>query len=126
MGYSDGGWSPGTRSSAERQWLEKAWREGELGRAIEAWAGRDHRRAMIVALKDRLSSREREGDGGSGWDALEQAQARLGLCRRGARNTVTGDHEMLLTIKAAIAREQARTTSQSTRDEARLVDELNE
>ena len=39
------------------------------------------------------------------WEALERAGARL-VCANEGLDTATGDHEMLFTIKAAIAREQ--------------------
>jgi DNA invertase Pin-like site-specific DNA recombinase len=39
------------------------------------------------------------------WEPLEQAEARF-VCAAEGIDTATGDHEMLFTIKAAIARDQ--------------------
>jgi DNA invertase Pin-like site-specific DNA recombinase len=81
----------------------KPWRERELGRAVEA-CERGEAAGIIVAYQDRLS---RENGLGTAevWDALDRAGARL-ICAAEGLDTVTGDHEMLFQIKAAIAREQ--------------------
>ncbi len=80
----------------------KAWREREIGRAIgmceEGRAG-----GIIVAWQDRLS-REQGLATAEVWDALGNAEARLVVTEEGL-DTETGDHEMLFTIKGAIARE---------------------
>jgi len=81
----------------------RPWRERELGRAVEACqygkAG-----GIIVAFQDRLS---RESGLGTAevWEALGAVEARF-VCSSEGLDTATGDHEMLFTIKAAIAREQ--------------------
>jgi DNA invertase Pin-like site-specific DNA recombinase len=59
---------------------------------------------IIVAWQDRLS-RENGRATAEVWEALERAGARL-VCAAEGLDTATGDHEMLFTIKAAIAREQ--------------------
>jgi transposase-like protein len=57
-----------------------------------------------VAYQDRLS-RENGRATAEVWEALNDAGARL-VCAAEGLDTATGDHEMLFTIKAAIAREQ--------------------
>jgi DNA invertase Pin-like site-specific DNA recombinase len=81
----------------------KAWRERELGRAVEA-CQRGEADGIVVAFQDRLS---RESGIGTAevWEALEKAGARLVASSEGL-DTATGDHELLFSIKAAIAREQ--------------------
>jgi len=81
----------------------KSWRDRELGRAISACENGDAS-GIIVAWQDRLS---RESGLGTAevWAALDAAGARLVIVNEGL-DTATGDHEMLFTIKSAIAREQ--------------------
>jgi DNA invertase Pin-like site-specific DNA recombinase len=81
----------------------KPWRERELGRAVEA-CQRGEATGIVVAFQDRLS---RESGLGTAevWEALDKAGARLVASSEGL-DTATGDHEMLFSIKAAIAREQ--------------------
>jgi DNA invertase Pin-like site-specific DNA recombinase len=81
----------------------KHWKKRELGRAVEACqAGKAS--GIVVAFQDRLS-RENGLATAEVWEALEAAGARL-VCSSEGLDTATGDHEMLFTIKAAIAREQ--------------------
>jgi len=81
----------------------KDWRRRELGQAViacqEGRAG-----GIIVAWQDRLS-REQGLATAEVWEALKTSQARLVVTEEGL-DTATGDHEMLFTIKAAVAREQ--------------------
>jgi DNA invertase Pin-like site-specific DNA recombinase len=81
----------------------KPWRERELGEAVAA-CERGEAGGIIVAFQDRLS---RENGIGTAevYEALERAGARLVAACEGL-DTATGDHELLFTIKAAIAREQ--------------------
>jgi DNA invertase Pin-like site-specific DNA recombinase len=81
----------------------KSWRERELGKAIEA-CERGEAAGIAVAFQDRLS---RENGIGTAevYETLQVARARLVATSEGL-DTATGDHEMLFTIKAAIAREQ--------------------
>ncbi len=84
------------------------WRKRELGRVIEA-CEEGRAGGIVVAYQDRLS---RENGLGTAevWEALQAARnkgmkARLVAACEGL-DTDTGDHELLFTIKAAIAREQ--------------------
>jgi len=81
----------------------KPWRERELGRAVEA-CQRGEATGIVVAFQDRLS---RESGLGTAevWEALDKAGARLVASSEGL-DTATGDHELLFSIKAAIARDQ--------------------
>ncbi len=81
----------------------KSWRERGLGEAVAA-CERGEASGIIVAFQDRLS---RENGIGTAevYEALEKAGARLVAACEGL-DTATGDHELLFTIKAAIAREQ--------------------
>jgi DNA invertase Pin-like site-specific DNA recombinase len=81
----------------------KLWRERALGEAV-ASCERGEASGIIVAWQDRLS-RENQRATAEVWEALEHAGARL-VCAAEGLDTATGDHEMLFTIKAAIAREQ--------------------
>jgi site-specific DNA recombinase len=81
----------------------KPWRERGLGAAVDA-CERGESSGVIVAWQDRLS-RENGRATAEVWEALEKAGARL-VCAAEGLDTATGDHEMLFTIKAAIAREQ--------------------
>jgi DNA invertase Pin-like site-specific DNA recombinase len=81
----------------------KSWRERELGRAVDA-CERGEASGIIVAFQDRLS-RENGLATAEVWQALDHCGARL-VCSSEGLDTATGDHEMLFTIKAAIAREQ--------------------
>jgi DNA invertase Pin-like site-specific DNA recombinase/ribosomal protein L34E len=81
----------------------KPWRERALGDAVAA-CERGEASGIIVAWQDRLS-RENGRATAEVWEALEKAGARL-VCAAEGLDTATGDHEMLFTIKAAIAREQ--------------------
>jgi DNA invertase Pin-like site-specific DNA recombinase len=81
----------------------KPWRERALGEAVAA-CERGEAAGIVVAWQDRLS-RENGRATAEVWEALEQAGARL-VCAAEGLDTATGDHEMLFTIKAAIAREQ--------------------
>ena len=81
----------------------KSWRERGLGEAVAACA-RGEAAGIIVAWQDRLS---RENGLGTAevWEALEKAGARLVVANEGL-DTASGDHEMIFSIKAAIARDQ--------------------
>jgi site-specific DNA recombinase len=81
----------------------KSWRTRELGAAMEAVQAGEAA-GIIVALQDRLS---RENGLGTAevWDALQQVRARL-VCVAENIDTKSGDHEMLFTIRAAIARDE--------------------
>jgi DNA invertase Pin-like site-specific DNA recombinase len=81
----------------------KPWRERALGAAVDA-CERGEAAGIIVAWQDRLS---RENGLGTAevWEALERSGARL-VCAAEGLDTAAGDHEMLFTIKAAVAREQ--------------------
>lgn len=81
----------------------RAWRQRALGEAVAA-CERGEAAGIIVAWQDRLS-RENGAATAEVWEALEKAGARLVAANEGL-DTATGDHEMLFTIKAAIAREQ--------------------
>lgn len=81
----------------------KPWRERALGEAVDA-CERGEASGIIVAWQDRLS-RENGRATAEVWEALEQLGARL-VCAAESLDTAAGDHEMLFTIKAAIAREQ--------------------
>jgi DNA invertase Pin-like site-specific DNA recombinase len=81
----------------------KPWRERGLGEVVDACA-RGEASGIIVAWQDRLS-RENGAATAEVWEALDQVGARL-VCAAEGMDTATGDHEMLFTIKAAIAREQ--------------------
>jgi DNA invertase Pin-like site-specific DNA recombinase len=81
----------------------KPWRERALGEALQAVEAGDVQ-GIVVAFQDRLS-REHGLATAEVWQALEKAQARL-VCAGEGLDTATGDHELLFSIKAAIAREQ--------------------
>lgn len=81
----------------------KPWRERGLGDVVDA-CQRGEAAGIVVAWQDRLS-RENGRATAEVWEALEQAGARL-VCAAEGLDTATGDHEMLFSIKAAIAREQ--------------------
>jgi DNA invertase Pin-like site-specific DNA recombinase len=81
----------------------KPWRERALGEAVDA-CERGEAAGIVVAWQDRLS-RENGRATAEVWEALERAGARL-VCAAEGLDTASGDHEMLFTIKAAIAREQ--------------------
>jgi DNA invertase Pin-like site-specific DNA recombinase len=81
----------------------KPWRERALGEAVDA-CERGDAAGIVVAWQDRLS-RENGRATAEVWEALERAGARL-VCAAEGLDTASGDHEMLFTIKAAIAREQ--------------------
>jgi site-specific DNA recombinase len=81
----------------------KPWRDRGLGEAIAA-CERGEAAGIVVAWQDRLS-RENGLATSQVWEALDKAGARL-VCAAEGLDTATGDHEMLFTIKAAIAREQ--------------------
>ncbi len=81
----------------------KSWRDRELGAAVAACENGEAS-GIIVAFQDRLS-RENGLATAEVWEALERAGARL-VCACEGLDTATGDHEMLFSIKAAIAREQ--------------------
>ena len=81
----------------------KRWRERELGRAVEA-CERGEASGLVVAWQDRLS-RENGLATAEVWEALQQAGCRL-VCVGDGIDTASGDHELIFTIKAAIARDQ--------------------
>jgi DNA invertase Pin-like site-specific DNA recombinase len=81
----------------------KPWRERALGEAI-AVCEAGEAAGIVVAWQDRLS-RENGRATADVWEALDAAGARL-VCVGDGLDTATGDHEMLFTIKAAIARDQ--------------------
>ena len=81
---------------------KKAWRSRELGEAITR-IERGEAGGLIVAWQDRLS-REDNLATAEVWQALDNAGARFVAAGEGL-DTATGDHELLYTIKAAVARE---------------------
>ena len=81
----------------------KSWRERELGKAVEA-CEQGQAAGIVVAWQDRLS-RENGLATAEVWQALEQAGVRFVAVGDGI-DTATGDHELLFSIKAAIARDQ--------------------
>jgi DNA invertase Pin-like site-specific DNA recombinase len=81
----------------------KGWRERELGQAVEA-CERGQAAGIIVAWQDRLS-RENGLATAEVWEALQAAGCRL-VCVGDGIDTASGDHELIFTIKAAIARDQ--------------------
>jgi DNA invertase Pin-like site-specific DNA recombinase len=81
----------------------KPWRDRALGEAVAACEAGEAA-GIVVAWQDRLS-RENGRATAEVWEALEQADARL-VCAAEGLDTATGDHEMLFSIKAAVAREQ--------------------
>jgi DNA invertase Pin-like site-specific DNA recombinase len=81
----------------------KSWRERGLGEAVAACERREAQ-GIVVAWQDRLS-RENGLATAEVWDALQRVNARL-VCAAEGLDTATGDHEMLFSIKAAVAREQ--------------------
>jgi len=81
----------------------KSWRERELGKAVEA-CERGRAAGIVVAWQDRLS-RENGLATAEVWQALERAGVRFVAVGDGI-DTATGDHELLFSIKAAIARDQ--------------------
>src|SRR5262245_20690704 len=81
----------------------KPWRERALGGAIRQIEERGSA-GLVVAYQDRLS-RENSLATAEVWSALEAAGARL-VCAGEGLDTASGDHEMLFTIKSALAREQ--------------------
>jgi DNA invertase Pin-like site-specific DNA recombinase len=81
----------------------KSWRERELGRAVEACA-QGRAAGIVVAWQDRLS-RENGLATAEVWQALERAGVRFVAVGDGI-DTASGDHELLFSIKAAIARDQ--------------------
>jgi DNA invertase Pin-like site-specific DNA recombinase len=96
----------------------KPWRERALGEAIEA-CERGEAGGIIVAWQDCLS-RENGHATAEVWEALEQAEARL-VCAAEGLDTATGDHELDLSIKAAIARhnwKRYRANFKSAQDNA--------
>jgi DNA invertase Pin-like site-specific DNA recombinase len=81
----------------------KSWRERELGKAVEA-CEQGQAAGIVVAWQDRLS-RENGLATAEVWQALERAGVRFVAVGDGI-DTATGDHELLFSIKAAIARDQ--------------------
>jgi DNA invertase Pin-like site-specific DNA recombinase len=81
----------------------KSWRERELGKAVEACA-QGQAAGIVVAWQDRLS-RENGLATAEVWQALEKAGVRFVTVGDGI-DTASGDHELLFSIKAAIARDQ--------------------
>jgi DNA invertase Pin-like site-specific DNA recombinase len=81
----------------------KSWRERELGKAVEA-CEQGRAAGIVVAWQDRLS-RENGLATAEVWQALEGAGVRFVAVGDGI-DTATGDHELLFSIKAAIARDQ--------------------
>src|SRR5713226_5551709 len=81
----------------------KSWRERELGRGVEA-CEQGRAAGIIVAWQDRLS-RENGLATAEVWQALERAGVRFVAVGDGI-DTASGDHELLFSIKAAIARDQ--------------------
>ena len=80
-----------------------SWRERELGKAVEA-CEQGQAAGIVVAWQDRLS-RENGLATAEVWQALERAGVRFVAVGDGI-DTATGDHELLFSIKAAIARDQ--------------------
>jgi DNA invertase Pin-like site-specific DNA recombinase len=87
------------------------WRTRGLGEAIERCA-RGEAAGIITENQDRIS-RENLVATADVWDALDKHGLRL-VCVNDGLDTATGDHEMLFTIKAAIAREQAKQMARRT------------
>jgi DNA invertase Pin-like site-specific DNA recombinase len=81
----------------------KSWRARELGLAVRK-CETGEADGIIVAWQDRLS-RENGLATAEVWDALDRARARL-VCAAEGLDTATGDHELIFTIKAGIARDQ--------------------
>jgi DNA invertase Pin-like site-specific DNA recombinase len=81
----------------------KSWRERELGKAVAA-CEQGQAAGIVVAWQDRLS-RENGLATAEVWQALERAGVRFVAVGDGI-DTATGDHELLFSIKAAIARDQ--------------------
>src|SRR5713101_8433409 len=81
----------------------RSWRERELGKAVEA-CERGRAAGIIVAWQDRLS-RENGLATAEVWQALERAGVRFVAVGDGI-DTASSDHELLFSIKAAIARDQ--------------------
>jgi DNA invertase Pin-like site-specific DNA recombinase len=81
----------------------KPRRERGIGDAVAA-CERGEASGIIVAWQDRLS-RENGLATAEVWEALEAADARL-VSVGDSMDTASGDHEMLFTIRAAIARDQ--------------------
>jgi DNA invertase Pin-like site-specific DNA recombinase len=81
----------------------RSWRERELGKAVEA-CEQGQAAGIIVAWQDRLS-RENGLATAEVWQALERAGVRFVAVGDGI-DTASGDHELLFSIKAAIARDQ--------------------
>jgi DNA invertase Pin-like site-specific DNA recombinase len=81
----------------------KSWRERELGKAVEA-CEQGRAAGIVVAWQDRLS-RENGLATAEVWQALERAGVRFVAVGDGI-DTASGDHELLFSIKAAIARDQ--------------------
>src|SRR5713101_385440 len=81
----------------------KSWRERELGKAVEA-CEQGRAAGILVAWQERLS-RENGLATAEVWQALEQAGVRFVAVGDGI-DTASGDHELLFSIKAAIARDQ--------------------
>jgi DNA invertase Pin-like site-specific DNA recombinase len=87
------------------------WRDRGLGEAIERCI-RGEAAGIIVENQDRLS-REKLIQTAEVWEALQANGLRL-VCVADGLDTATGDHEMLFTIKAAIAREGAKQMARRT------------
>jgi site-specific DNA recombinase len=81
----------------------KSWRDRELGAGIKA-VQEGRAQGIVVAFQDRLS-REQSLGTAEVWEALDKAGARL-VCAAEGLDTATGDHELLFTIKAGVARDQ--------------------
>jgi DNA invertase Pin-like site-specific DNA recombinase len=88
-----------------------SWKDRELGDVIARCADGEAA-GIVVENQDRLS-REKLIATAEVWDALERHNLRL-VCVNDGLDTATGDHEMLFTIKAAIAREQAKQMAKRT------------
>jgi DNA invertase Pin-like site-specific DNA recombinase len=87
------------------------WRDRGFGEVLERIL-RGEADGIIAENQDRVS-REKLVQTAEMWEALQAARARL-VCVADGLDTATGDHEMLFTIKAAIAREGAKQMARRT------------
>jgi DNA invertase Pin-like site-specific DNA recombinase len=87
------------------------WQKRGLGDVLERIRSGEAD-GIIVENQDRLS-RGNQKQAAELWEALQEVKARL-VCVADGLDTATGDHEMLFTIKGAVAREQAKQMARRT------------